>query len=388
VAVAKLDRHDASRAVDGPAAFRLPARRDAEGAKRLFDRRRVEPAERHRLPITHGTEERRLNLQKGSATADLSLRLAAARDFADDVRGDPHSRPHAKPAWQRGDEAPARGRHRRDRPFRRQDTGAADDIVVAWAFRAQESEHGCQRGESNAAVVETLRVQPVFVEVQAARERLLNGLMETRRDQPADPCLCHDSVMRAHPVAAAILAGGQARRFGGQDKSRLVVDGRTIIVRQVEILQRITAEVFVVANARDRFADLGLPVHADLIPGAAAIGGVYTALETANADRVIVVACDLPFLDEGMLRRLVELAPAGDGAWVRTARGVEPLLACYRREARLTIRARIDEGRLKLADLEEALEMGELGAEELAQFGPAARLLANINTPDDYARIQ
>ena len=32
--------------------------------------------------------------------------------------------------------------------------------------------------------------------------------------------------------------------------------------------------------------------------------------------------------------------------------------------------------------------MAELGAEELAQFGSAARLLANINTPDDYARIQ
>jgi molybdopterin-guanine dinucleotide biosynthesis protein A len=194
--------------------------------------------------------------------------------------------------------------------------------------------------------------------------------------------------MRAHPVAAAILAGGQARRFGGLDKSRLVVDGRSIIVRQVEVLQRITASVVIVANDLDRFADLALPVHPDLIPGAGSIGGVYTALETSTADLVIVVACDLPFLDEGMLRRLVELAPAGDGAWVRTARGVEPLLACYRREARSTIRARIESGRLKLAELADVLEMAELGARELAQFGPAARLLANINTPDDYGRIQ
>ena len=228
----------------------------------------------------------------------------------------------------------------------------------------------------------------MLVEIQAARERFLNGLVETRRNQPADSCLCHDLAMRAHPVAAAILAGGQARRFAGQDKSRLVVDGRSIIVRQIEVLQRITAHVAIVANDLERFADLALPVHPDLIPGAGAIGGVYTALETAVADPVIVVACDLPFLDEGMLRRLVELAPAGDGAWVRTARGVEPLLACYRREARLTIRARIESGRLKLSDLADALEMAALGAEELAQFGPAARLLANINTPDDYARIQ
>ena len=67
-----------------------------------------------------------------------------------------------------------------------------------------------------------------------------------------------------------------------------------------------------------RFADLSLPVHADVIPGAGAMGGVYTALEVATSDRVLVVACDLPFLDELMLGRLVELAAAADGAWVRT----------------------------------------------------------------------
>jgi molybdopterin-guanine dinucleotide biosynthesis protein A len=194
--------------------------------------------------------------------------------------------------------------------------------------------------------------------------------------------------MRAHPLAAAILAGGRARRFGGRDKSRLVVDGRSIIVRQIEVLQRITPEVFIVASETARFADLGLPVHPDALPGAGAIGGLYTALETTSSELVIVVACDLPFLDEGMLRRLVALAAAGDGAWVRTSGGVEPLLACYRREARATVRAEIEAGRLKLQDLAAHLRMVALGGEELARFGPAARLLANINTPDDYARIQ
>jgi molybdopterin-guanine dinucleotide biosynthesis protein A len=194
--------------------------------------------------------------------------------------------------------------------------------------------------------------------------------------------------MRARPVAAAILAGGQARRFGGRDKSRLVVDGRSIIVRQVDVLQRITPEVIIVATDTGRFVDLGLPVHPDALPGTGAIGGLYTALEAASSDLVLVVACDLPFLDEGMLGRLVELAASGDGAWVRTPGGVEPLLACYRRDARTTVRAEIDAGRLKLQDLGGRLRMAELDARDLARFGPAARLLANINTPDDYARIQ
>ena len=118
-------------------------------------------------------------------------------------------------------------------------------------------------------------------------------------------------------TSAAILAGGQARRFGGRDKSRLVVEGRPIIVRQLEVLQRVAHDIFIVGPRADRFADLGLPVYADLIPGHGALGGLYTALEVARNDAVLVVACDLPFLDAGLLARLVERSAGHDGAWVR-----------------------------------------------------------------------
>jgi hypothetical protein len=32
--------------------------------------------------------------------------------------------------------------------------------------------------------------------------------------------------------------------------------------------------------------------------------------------------------------------------------------------------------------------MAEMGLDELAMFGPPHQLLANINTPADYARVQ
>ena len=187
---------------------------------------------------------------------------------------------------------------------------------------------------------------------------------------------------------AAILAGGRARRFGGRDKSRLIVDGAPIIVRQVEILQRVAGHVFIVANIPERFAELGLPVYPDVVPGAGAIGGILTAIERAVVEPVLVVACDLPYLDAGLLQRLTELAAGADGAWVHGPRGVEPLLACYRRSAGPAIRAAIEGGRLKAADLGAVLHMAELDASELARFGPAERLLANINAPEDYARIE
>src|SRR5438876_257040 len=97
-------------------------------------------------------------------------------------------------------------------------------------------------------------------------------------------------------TAAAIVAGGRARRFGGRDKSRLVVDGQSIINRQLEILQQLTTSIFVVATDGERFADLGLPVFPDLMPEAGVLGGILTALASTDLDRVLVVAGDLPFL--------------------------------------------------------------------------------------------
>jgi molybdopterin-guanine dinucleotide biosynthesis protein A len=189
-------------------------------------------------------------------------------------------------------------------------------------------------------------------------------------------------------TSAAILAGGRARRLGGLDKSRLVVDGRSIIVRQLDVLQRVASDIFVVAPRTDRFADLPIAVHADRLPDAGALGGIHTALEAAQHARVIVVACDLPFLHEGVLRELVRRAEAADGAWVRSARGVEPLLACYQKRSAERIADEIRAGRLKARDLGSVLRLAEIGPEELARFGSADQLLTNVNTPADYARVQ
>jgi molybdopterin-guanine dinucleotide biosynthesis protein A len=194
--------------------------------------------------------------------------------------------------------------------------------------------------------------------------------------------------MAASPTAAAIVAGGRARRLAGADKSRLVVEGRSIIARQIDALQQVADSLFVVANDPDRFVDLGLAVVPDRVSDAGALGGLYTAVVSSPAPYVLVVACDLPFLDPGLLARLADAGRQGDGAWIRTAQGVEPLLACYRRDAAPRIRAQIDAGRVRAGAIGDVLDLVTLGPEEVRAYGDPTRLLANINTPEDYARVQ
>lgn len=176
--------------------------------------------------------------------------------------------------------------------------------------------------------------------------------------------------------------------MAGRDKSRLVVEGRPIIVRQLEVLQSLTPHVFVVGAPGDRYADVGIPAYPDAVAAAGVLGGIYTALTHSATDLVLVVACDLPFLSADLLGRLVERSGGHDGAWVSTERGAEPLLACYRSRMAPTVRAQIDQRVLKAARLSEVLDLAVVGPDELATFGPAERLLANVNTPHDHARVQ
>jgi molybdopterin-guanine dinucleotide biosynthesis protein A len=156
----------------------------------------------------------------------------------------------------------------------------------------------------------------------------------------------------------------------------------------MDVLQRVATEVFIVANDAERLADLGLRVYPDRREGLGAIGGIYTALDVAESDVVLTVACDQPFLNADLLRALVARAAGRDGAWVTTAAGLEPLLAGNRRAAAPTVRTAIDAGLSRARDLGSVLDMAEIGETELASFGSVAQLLTNLNTPDDYARVQ
>jgi molybdopterin-guanine dinucleotide biosynthesis protein A len=190
-----------------------------------------------------------------------------------------------------------------------------------------------------------------------------------------------------HRVSAAILAGGRATRLGGVDKAALLIGGTRIIDRQIAELTAVADDLAIIANDPTRYAGFPIPVHPDAMPGAGALGGIYTALARARHDRVLIVACDLPFVTRALLARLVEEAGDDVDAVVpRSRRGLEPLCALYTRRCMLAIEARIARGALGVADLAAELRVQEIGADALVVYDPDGRLFVNVNTPHDYVR--
>jgi molybdenum cofactor guanylyltransferase len=189
------------------------------------------------------------------------------------------------------------------------------------------------------------------------------------------------------PVAAAILVGGAARRLAGVNKAALEIGHRRIVDRQADVLRAVTSTLFVVGANPGPWRDLGVPIVPDAIPGAGALGGIYTAIVASPCERTLVVGCDMPFLSAAFLRHL---AGTGDADLVipRSARGHEPLCAVYRRSCAPDIRRRIDAGALEASRLPQGVRVVEIGPEVIAAYDPDGLLLVNVNTPHDYERAK
>ncbi len=190
----------------------------------------------------------------------------------------------------------------------------------------------------------------------------------------------------------AILAGGQARRLGGIDKSALVVGSDSILDRQLSLLRELTPHILIVAGANSKIAPKTVAadtmVVTDRMAGAGSLGGLYTALVEAPTEQVLVIACDMPFLTAPFLARLAERGEGVDAAVPRDERGRHPLCASYDRRIAGHLKARIDRGELRVGDALTGLLVRELGPDELGPFDPDGRLLLNVNTPADYERAR
>jgi molybdopterin-guanine dinucleotide biosynthesis protein A len=197
----------------------------------------------------------------------------------------------------------------------------------------------------------------------------------------------HQPPLDNKDIAAAILAGGLARRMGGRNKATLHVGERRIIDRQLALLRQVAEPVFVVSNRPADFHGLPVGVERDVLPIAGALSGIYTAVAVSPRARTLVVACDMPFLNLAFLERLTRPSDA-DVVIPRSAAGVEPLCAVWHSRCAPALRRRIERGDLKAAHAVEDLRVEEIGPETLASYDPDGLLFVNVNTALDFEKAQ
>ena len=186
-----------------------------------------------------------------------------------------------------------------------------------------------------------------------------------------------------------VLAGGKSSRMG-RDKAWLTFFGQPMLCLVADVLARVTGEILVSGRDPAVFG-LDAPWLADEAAGLGPAGAVLTVL-AASRRPCLVVSCDLPFLDEACLVRLLDAwTRRPDGALMTTYRIVETgyiesLVAVYQPEGEVLLRRSLARGERRLSAIfPEGLRHH---VDYSRGDGPVARAFFNVNSPPDLERAR
>jgi molybdopterin-guanine dinucleotide biosynthesis protein A len=190
-------------------------------------------------------------------------------------------------------------------------------------------------------------------------------------------------------VTGYILAGGGSTRFG-RDKALVEVGGAPMLERMIELLQKVTEQVKIVA-VPGKYAAFGAENVEDRWPGEGPLGGIVTALEDAAQSAArprwnLILSCDMPFLTREWLIFLGQRAEKSPAQVVLpySASGPEPLCACWQTGAAAKLRSGFERGVRKVTEGIALLGAEVLDEADWKRFDSGGRLFWNMNTAADY----
>jgi molybdopterin-guanine dinucleotide biosynthesis protein A len=188
------------------------------------------------------------------------------------------------------------------------------------------------------------------------------------------------------PLTVTILAGGRGSRLGGVDKAALDLNGQPLLEHVLTALAPLAREIVVVANDDRLTGDSRLRVIRDPEPHAGVLPALLAALDTATSDLMLLVACDMPFVNRALVERLIELASDHDVVMPKVDGYEQPMHAIYRVEpTRAAVRAALERGDRRMISFLADVRTRSVEEAEIRSLDPELRSFFNVNTPDDLA---
>lgn len=175
----------------------------------------------------------------------------------------------------------------------------------------------------------------------------------------------------------------------GTDKALVMLRGTPLVMRVVERLRLLPIdELFMISRQADQYHVLDISVYPDIVPDLGPIGGLSTALKLTHHDYIIVVGCDMPFINPALLMKLLEAQNETqyDAIVPRWCGKSQPLHAVYHRNSLPKIEAALTAGTRRLQDLLDQLHTRWMDEDEYASMEAEGLAFTNLNTPADLER--
>ena len=219
--------------------------------------------------------------------------------------------------------------------------------------------------------------------------------------------------MRYRNISGIILAGGKSRRMGAF-KPFLEIEGKRMIDVIIDNLRPFFREIIIVTDDKDKFlyeisklpltsirgnenslkgggrwgCNLSeykkIKVVEDLVKDCGPLGGIYTGLKKMSEERGFFVACDMPFLHNGLIKRILDATAKDsmqDAALPYVGGELEPLCAVYSKRILPKIKIALKQKKLSIKDFLKDCRCKYIEVRE-----DERRSFVNINTLEDLKR--
>ena len=187
-------------------------------------------------------------------------------------------------------------------------------------------------------------------------------------------------------TSCIILAGGKSVRLG-HDKVLEKVGDKSLLELVVSRTDSLSSNIVIVTAEKRTFPQLAdnpkLKVVTDIYPGKGSLGGIYTGLVESGSFYNLVVAADMPFLNQPLLRYMIEVSDGFDFVLPRINNMFEPLHAVYSKNCIKPIEFILKQGRKVIIELFDFVKVRYVEAEEVNRFDPKHLSFFNINTKED-----
>jgi molybdopterin-guanine dinucleotide biosynthesis protein A len=191
-------------------------------------------------------------------------------------------------------------------------------------------------------------------------------------------------------ISVAIQAGGKSRRMG-QDKALMPFLGMTMLEWVMKRVSNLGDELFITTNNPRSYQDFKVPLYRDVQLGTGALGGLLTALNYAQNPLLVVVACDMPFVNPEMLAMAIDKLQSKqvDVVIPQSKNGYEPFHAVYRLASCLpAVKSALEAGERKLISWFPKVKVLPIDEIEIQKFDPLQVAFWNVNTEDDLKQAQ
>ena len=192
-------------------------------------------------------------------------------------------------------------------------------------------------------------------------------------------------------ISCIVLAGGKGLRLG-RDKALETIGNRSLLEWVVFRVGFFNSDIIIVTATKQSFPQVTsypkLRIVTDTYPGKGSLGAIYTGLTTSDSLYNLVVACDMPFLNQALLRYMIQLSANFDVVVPRLGKMVEPLHAIYSRDCLAPIKCLLKQGNLSVTELFSLVRVRYVEAEEINSFDPKHLSFFNINTQADLERAR